>query len=508
MFDGGLTIVRSTDDFTAPWGDSTRRARRRRRDADRQTSRTRTASRHDLPEAVAIVAGIIAVAVGIAFALHWDPHLTDPGLRASIETAIALAILLVGALALVEPQRPRQIEPLLLLGALSAVGLSNLLSWAPRVVTDTVHVQPGADAQLVLLALVPLMFVIAAFSGGRVQVRTPRRTLIVACACCVGAVAVAEGIDVAAGRAGATAAGSEATLIVNLAASFVFVLAAAGLYWRSRPATAGNCLLAGAALLLAAARFQAVATSVVPGTWVTPRELLRLVAYGLLLAAALVDYRWRRRADDRASVAAQREELVRDLHDGLVQDLAAVAMYSEQLDPLGSADPAILGVAARRALAASRRTIVDLSAPTAPNTITALSRLARELEAEYGMEIAVHVDADPRTCPAFDLDRAAHQRFVQVARNTIINAAGRVDGQHVDVLIRSCGTRWRLTVRSDGTGVRRSRPRWAAYLGPRPSRSRAAGCRDLPVSRDQPDSVCCEPGPAATPLPLDAPAHR
>jgi signal transduction histidine kinase len=251
-------------------------------------------------------------------------------------------------------------------------------------------------------------------------------------------------------------------------------------------------------------RFQAVATAVVPGAWVTPRELLRLGAYGLLLAAVVADYRWRRRADDRASAAAQREELVRDLHDGLVQDLAAVAMHSEQLEPLGSADPAVLGVAARRALAASRRTIIDLSAPTAPNTITSLCRLARELEAEYGMDIAVHVVADPATCPALDLDRAAHQRFVRAARNTIVDAAGSCDGHHVDVIIQSCGTRWRLTVRSDGAGVGQSRPRWAACLGRRRSRSGVLGHRGFPVSPDLPNSG---PSESAARLPLDAPAH-
>ena len=181
-FDGGLTIVRSADDFAVPWGASPRLRARRGRSPDLQKSRTRAASCHDLPEAVAIAAGIIAVALGIAFALHWDPHVTDPGFRASIETTIAVAILLAGALALVDPQRRRQIEPLLLLGALSAVGLTNLVSWAPRVVTDAVRVQPGPDAQLVLLALVPLMFVVAAFAGGRVEVRNPRKTLILPCA--------------------------------------------------------------------------------------------------------------------------------------------------------------------------------------------------------------------------------------------------------------------------------------------------------------------------------------
>jgi signal transduction histidine kinase len=422
-------------------------------------SGARTASRHDLPEAVAIVAGIVAVAAGAAFALHWDPHWTDPSLRASIETAIALAILVASAPALAESRR-KQIAPPLLFGALMAAGLTNLVSWGPSLLPDPVHVQLGADAHLVLLALVPLGFVTAALPLRRAEVVSPPATLVLVCTACLGAVAVAEGIDLVLGRAAPIAAKSEAALIVNMAAAFVFVLAAAGLSWRSRPATSGNCLLAGAAVLLAAARLQAVVTPVVPATWVTPRELLRLGAYGLLLAAACADYRWRCRADAGASVAAQREALVRDFHDGLVQDLAAIAMHSEQPDPRGSRDPAILGVAARRALAASRRTIVQLSNSISPNTITSLQRLALELEASLGVEIAVHVDPKPGGCPAFDLERGAHKRFIKIARGAMIDAACRCPRGYVDVVIRSCGPRWRLTVRGRGADLGPSRPRW------------------------------------------------
>jgi signal transduction histidine kinase len=242
-------------------------------------------------------------------------------------------------------------------------------------------------------------------------------------------------------------------------------------------------------LLLAAARLQVIVTSVVPGAWVTPRELLRLGAYGLLLAAVVADYRWMHRADDRASVAAQREEFVRDLHDGLVQDLAAIAMYSEHLDQPGTEDPVVLGPAARRALAASRRTLIDLSSPTAPNTITSLRRLARELEARFGTDIAVHTHADPGGCPALDLDQGAHRRFVSVARDAIMNAAGRSEARHVDVVMRSCGTRWQLTVRSDGAKPGQSRR--VARLRRPPSGSGAAGWGDRP---EHPDPTIAAPG--------------
>src|ERR1700759_4998251 len=119
LFDGGVAGAGSVRGLGAARRGSTRPRR----------------SSHDAPEAVAVIAGIVAVAVGIAFATQWDPHWTAPGLRAAVETAIALMILLTGVLAMTESRRHRHIEPLLLLAALVAVGLTNFVAWAPQVVT-------------------------------------------------------------------------------------------------------------------------------------------------------------------------------------------------------------------------------------------------------------------------------------------------------------------------------------------------------------------------------------
>jgi signal transduction histidine kinase len=436
---------------------------------------TRSVSGHDLSEAVTILAALIATLAGIAFALHWDPHVLALGLRATIETTIAVAIFAACALVLVQFRRRRQIEAVLLLSALIAVGVINFVFWAPRIVTRGAHIQPGADASLVLEALVPMVFAMAAFAGGKARLRSTRAPLVLACSACLGIVAAAEAIDLIVGRAGPPAAGSGAALVVNTAGSGLFVLAAACLYRRSRPASAGNSLLAGAASLLAAARLHAVLLPVEPGTWVTPRELLRLGAYGLLLGAALVEYRQMRRADDRATLVAERERLVDDLHDGLVQDLAAVAMYAESLDAeRGREDPITVGDAARHALAASRRTIVDLWASSAPNTITSLRSLANELEARFGVNIAVYDAADQEET-AVDLSARAHERFIRAARDMIIDAAVDRHARHVDVVVRSCGTRWMLAVGDDGIGFEQSQPTWFRRLRPRPPVSDQAG---------------------------------
>lgn len=409
-------------------------------------NRGRTASSHDLSGALADVAALIALATAIAFVLGWSPAWPAGGAEAALGTAIALIVLLTTGLVAIEYRRRGQLELLLLVGGLIAVGLTDFGFWIPRIVAGVHDAQPGADAHLLRSAVLPLTLVVAALARGHVPVRNPRAILIVACIAGLAAIAVAEGVDVLVGRPASAAPRAE-VLIVNLAVASAFVVTAAVLWWRSRPPTSSDSLLAGAAVLLAAAHLQAPARSSLPVTWVTAADLLELGAYVLLLAAAVAEYRWMRRADDLASRDSQREEFVRDLHDGLVQDLAALAMHSEQLDETQFADPALLGDAARRALAASRRTIVDLSASTPPNSVTSLVRLSSELQARLGLEIEVHTTDGSDICPAFDLEPAAHRRFVRVARDTIVGTARRFPDRRLDVDLQGCGTRWRLTVR-------------------------------------------------------------
>ena len=81
----------------------------------------------------------------------------------------------------------------------------------------------------------------------------------------------------------------------------------------------------------------------------------------------------------------ERTRLARDLHDGLAQDLAFIALYAQGLEPdLGSEHPLV--IAARRALDASRGLIADLAARSAPTTGAALALVANELGRRFGVQ--------------------------------------------------------------------------------------------------------------------------
>src|ERR1700734_2359817 len=80
-----------------------------------------------------------------------------------------------------------------------------------------------------------------------------------------------------------------------------------------------------------------------------------------------------RRIDDllAEALSQERTRLARELHDGLAQDLAFIAVSAQGLEPeLGPRHPLV--IAARRALDASRGLMADLAARSAPTTAAGL----------------------------------------------------------------------------------------------------------------------------------------
>ncbi|HEY5429400.1 MAG TPA: ATP-binding protein [Solirubrobacteraceae bacterium] len=432
---------------------------------------THTAVRDRLPEIGPAVAAAVAVTGTVAFALQVNAHLVDAQTRAGVETAITLVTMAAAVLLGLQFRRQRQVYSLLLLSALLTVGVTDLLfSALPALGGFQLHL--GSDASLVSQMLVPLTFAAAAVAGRRRGGGSHRRTVIMVASACLGTLLLVEVLDLFLGRAGGGSAGSPAALALNDLAAAVFVATGLVFARRVRPARAGDSLLAGACFLLAAGRLQELAIPVVPPNWVTFRELLRLLAYGLLLTASVRAYAEVRRADEQAELRAQRERIARDLHDGLAQDLAVIAMQSQRLAAgLGQDHP--ITIAARRALAASRSTIVDLSASTAPSTAVALRDVADELELKFGIDVTVTNELDRRHGVTVDLDADAREHFVRIAREAIVNAARHGHARHVDVIMRSRGPRWMLRISDDGVGIEEAQLVSAPGFGLRAMRARA-----------------------------------
>jgi signal transduction histidine kinase len=422
-------------------------------------------------------AAIAAEAAG----LRWQSHLADSNLRTCLETTIALSVLLACALLMLQIRRGARLQDGLLLSALLAVGVTDFVFLAlPNLVG--LHVPAyGADARQLAGGLVPLVFLAAAFAGGAEGLRVRRGRAMLIGGASLAAVSVIEVLDLITGGGGHLA--RDLTTSLAVLEAVIFVIAAVAFIWRFAADSTAAILLASASLLLAGARLQTLAIQTVPADWTTLRDLLRVAAYGLLLAVVARDYGLRNRAHARNAIRAERERIARDIHDGLAQDLATIALHAQSLESsLGEAHP--LTVAARRALASSRETIVDLSASRASSTSEAIRTVADELEARFGIEVTVNDYRDGEGT-ARDLAPRAREQAVRIAREAIVNAARHGGARHVEVTLEVHAARCLLRISDDGSGIEPAALASSTGFGLRTMRARAAELGAELTTRDR-----------------------
>lgn len=356
--------------------------------------------------------GVAVAALGVVgvlgFEHFWRLHANDASLRSAIETGITLSALVSAVLLLAHFRHTRLLRDLLLLAALATATLTEFVfSALPAYHYETgIH---GAGARTALSVLVAGIFLAVAFLATQRRVVTGPRLVTIAVPAAVCWVALGELVDLIVGpvRAQGPTGGYGPTLLVMSLTSFtLLVLAACGFLERRRRGDLEEGLLAGAAILMAGAHLTRLALPVVPPDWVVPGDVLGVAASGFLVAAAVRMYGRSRDQMARDALAAERRRIARDLHDGLVQDLAFIAAHSERLAHEYGADHP-LALAAERALAASRGKIVDLEASHAPSTEAALRGVAAEFGSTCGVNVTVNVDdVDPHVGGSDHTERA------------------------------------------------------------------------------------------------------
>ncbi len=296
-------------------------------------------------------------------------------------------------------------------------------------------------------------FIAAAFSENRTISARGRRPTVIAALASLGVVLVGWLFDLTVQTRSADGSRMDTGLsaaihhpvstgLVVLSSGVLLVVGVAFVI-RARRGYVDGWLLATAAFLLSASRLQYLTLPAVAADWVTPRDALRLGAYAMLLAVAVRQYvRWRH----QIAVAAERERIARDLHDGLAQDLAFIAAHGQRLDgALGPEHPMM--VAARRALAASRGAIVDLSASGAASTGAALMAVANELRDRYAVAVEVTIKSDANL-PAGD-----REEVVRIAREAIVNSIRHGGAKRVEVTFDGRRSEPLLRVLDDGCGI-------------------------------------------------------
>jgi hypothetical protein len=340
----------------------------------------------------------IAVVIGFLVALEVvrPVHAVDAGVRAAVETAIAVAGLLASRLLIDIFDRTRQLRELLLAVGVFALSLAAFSYWVGPIVAG-VRDPASGDAVRLGWELIGALALAAAALVPPTSLVAPFRRLANATAVLgLGVIAVGTllaavlAVHPATGRANAAAP----SLMVGVQVASVVILAVAGCAfvagaWR---AERGTELLAGACMLLAVAGGQFVTVSPGPTDWVTPGDGARLVAFGLLLGAMCLRYRKVQRHHAHRAVCSERERIARDLHDGLAQDLACITTQAQRFDcRLGPDHPLIL--ATRDALGELRGMIADLTDSTAAPAEEAAPPIAHEL----GHLFDTHGDPPSRT---------------------------------------------------------------------------------------------------------------
>jgi signal transduction histidine kinase len=420
-------------------------------------------------EGLAVAGSVLVTGLVCAAGFVWQGHFVDASTRAGLDTTVTLCALLTSAVLVFQLRVHPRTHDLLLLSALAAVALFDFTFTALPGLTGQHDIPYGFDARLLLSAIVPLTFAAAAFSSSaRVTVKRTWQLMLAGLGCLV-LVSAVEALDLVIGRSGGGLGVSVRIAdTINAIEAVVFVAAGVGfVVWNGQRSHGG--LLAGACILLAGVRVCAIALPTVGSDWVTVRDPLRVAAYALLLTAVTRDWIASARSRQQEAIAAERERIARDIHDGLAQDLATIGLHVQQLEAsYGAQHP--LTVAARRALAASRGTITDLSASQAPTTVAALRTVAQELEARLMIEITV-IDGTPRERD--DLSPRAREHVVRIAREAIVNAARHGRADHVEVTLRSVGARWLLRVTDDGLGIPESAVHGSRGFGLRAMRARA-----------------------------------
>jgi signal transduction histidine kinase len=397
-----------------------------------------------------ILLGLAALAVTAPVLLR-SAAINAPALRAALEMMMTLFALAGAWLLRSQFTSSRRLRDLQLLAGALLLGLINLAVAALPAALDSRGGAYFATAQLWGRLFVAVVFAAAALvPADWLVARRGYPLAIISGLGLAGLICAGLGglIGGSHGRTGTlTASGHPLLTVLVVTASAVLLYAAAGFVQRQRDESDGvAATVALALILLAGASFaNLLAGSLSPGR-IGVGEALRTLAFGLILAAAVVRERQVHARISKATALAERRRVARDLHDGIAQDLAFIAAHGPRfVQELGDDHPLV--IAARRALAISRSTISELSDPGGATVHESLEAVARELGERFDISVAVS------TRLAQDLDPLEREHVTRIAREAIANAARHGGARNVVVSLRQTDTGLALRVVDDGRGI-------------------------------------------------------
>jgi signal transduction histidine kinase len=261
-------------------------------------------------------------------------------------------------------------------------------------------------------------------------------------------------------------------------AALAFVVAAVG--W-SRPRVDDRMAvpLAVAAVFGACSRIDFAIADENSTAWLTAGTVLRVLFYGALIAAAVLEVRDYWRSVSLSAVLEERRRLARELHDGLAQELAFIVTQARGLREQSTNRRAQLVVsAAERALDESRRAIAALTRPLDEPLEVALGQTVEEVAGRFDTRVRLELAGGVKVSPP------TREALLRIAREAVSNAGRHGQASTVVVSLEN-GDGVTLRVMDDGIGLPDTGP-GAGHFGLLTMRERAealGGTFDVRPSR-------------------------
>jgi signal transduction histidine kinase len=179
--------------------------------------------------------------------------------------------------------------------------------------------------------------------------------------------------------------------------------------------------------------------------WLYTGDVLRTGCYVLLLVGAARELRqyWTARAT--AAVLEDRRRLARELHDGVIQELAYIRSESHSIPSGVDAKARIIG-ACDRALDEARAAVQALGRSSDEPLGFVLHRAAEELAERF--QLALEVDLDD----SIQVPQDQQHALMRITREAVSNAARHGDAGRVWVQLGRTSGQRSLVIQDDGRG--------------------------------------------------------
>jgi signal transduction histidine kinase len=179
--------------------------------------------------------------------------------------------------------------------------------------------------------------------------------------------------------------------------------------------------------------------------WLYAGDVLRTGCYVLLLVGAVRELRqyWTARAT--AAVLEDRRRLARELHDGVIQELAYIRSEGHSI-PGGVDARSHIIAASDRALDEARAAVHALGRSSDEPLAFVLHRAAQELAERFELDLEVDLDG------SIQVPEDQQHALMRIAREAVSNAGRHGDARRVSMQLSRTSGRCSLVIQDDGSG--------------------------------------------------------